>query len=68
MGSFILLKSSGEHVPSSVTAMEQSINPGRKLHTQLEAKTIECQTGRGGVVRICGKMSAELLAVHVKSL
>ncbi|MBD5296150.1 MAG: hypothetical protein HDS25_07540 [Bacteroides sp.] len=46
-GSFIQLKSSGEYVPSSVTAMERSINPGRKLHTQSEAMTIECQTSRG---------------------
>ncbi|MDE6295340.1 MAG: hypothetical protein K2M03_04670 [Muribaculaceae bacterium] len=68
MGSFIQLKSSGEYVPSSVTAMEQSINPGRNLHTQSEAMTIECQTSRGGMVRISGKMSAELLAALVKSL
>lgn len=68
MGSFIRLKSSGEYVPSSVTAMEQSINPGRNLHTQSEAMTIECQTSRGGMVRISGKMSAELLAALVKSL
>ncbi|MDE6247557.1 MAG: hypothetical protein K2M41_06930 [Muribaculaceae bacterium] len=67
-GSFIQLKSSGEYVPSSVTAMEQSINPGRKLHTQSEAITIECQTSRGCMVRISVKMNAELLAARVKSL
>ncbi len=68
MGSFIQLKSSGEYVPSSVTEMEQRINPGRKLHTQSETMTIECQTSRGGMVRISGKMSAELLTALVKSL
>lgn len=68
MGSFIQLKSSGEYVPSSVTAMERSINPGRKLHTQSEAMTIECQTSRGGMVRINGKINAELLSALVKSL
>ena len=67
-GSFIQLKSSGEYVPSSVTAMEQSINPGRKLHTQSEVTTIECQPSRGGMVRISGKMSAELITALVKSL
>ena len=68
MGAFIQLKSSGEYVPSSVTEMERSINPGRKLHTQSETMTIECQTSRGGMVRISGKMSAELLTALVKSL
>ena len=58
-GSFIQLKSSGEYVPSSVAAMKRSINPSRKLHTQSEVMTIECQTSRAGMVRMSGKMSAE---------
>ena len=41
MGSFIQLKSSGEYVRSSVTEMEQRINPGRRLHTQcIHPKTL----------------------------
>ncbi|MBD5268382.1 MAG: hypothetical protein HDS45_02115 [Bacteroides sp.] len=52
--------------PSSVTAMEKSINPGRKLHTQSEVMTIECPTSRGDMVRISGKMSAELITTLKK--
>lgn len=67
-GSFIQLKSNGEYVPSSVTVMEQSINPGRALRRQSETLIIECQTSHGGMVRINGKISAELLSALVKSL
>lgn len=67
-GSFIQLKSNGEYVPSSVTAMEQSINPGRDLHRQSDMLTVECQTSRGGMVRVNGKISAGLLSALVKSL
>lgn len=38
-GSFIQLKSNGKYVPSSVTAMEKIINPGRELHRQTEILT-----------------------------
>lgn len=67
-GSFVQLKSSGEYVPSSVTAMEKSINPERELHRQSEALTIECRTSRGGMVRINGKLNAELLSALVRNL
>ena len=67
-GSFIQLKSSGEFVPSSVTAMEKSINPDREPLRQSETLTVECRTVRGGMVRINGKINAELLAVLVKNL
>ena len=67
-GSFIQLESNGEYVPSSVTAMEKSIRPGRELHRQSEILTVECQTSRGGMVRINGKISAELLSTLLKSL
>ena len=66
--SFIQLKSSGEYVSTSVTAMEESINPGSKLHTQSGVMTIECQTSQGGMVRISGKIIAELITALVKSL
>ena len=66
--SFIQLGSGGGFVPSSVTETEKRINPGRKLHTQSEAMTIECQTSRGGMVRINGKINVELLSALVKSL
>lgn len=67
-GSFIQQKTNGEYVPSSVTAMERSINPDRELHRQADILTIECQTSRGGMVRVNGKISAGLLSALVKSL
>lgn len=67
-GSFIQLESNGEYVPSSVTAMEKSISPGRELRRQSDILTVECRTSRGGMVRINGKISAELLSTLVKSL
>ena len=67
-GSFIQLGSSGDFVPGSVTEMEKRINPGRKLHPQSEVLTIECQTSRGGMVRINGRLSTELMSALVKSL
>lgn len=67
-GSFIQLGSGGGFVPCSVTEMEKSLNPGRKLHASSESMTIECQTSRGGMMRINGKISTELLCALVKSL
>lgn len=67
-GSFIQLISNGDYVPSSVTAMEKSINPGRELHRCPDILTIECQTSRGGMVRVNGKISPEQLSALVKSL
>ncbi len=67
-GSFLQLRSGGGLVPCSVTEMEKSVNPGCKLHTASESMTIECQTSRGGMVRINGKISTELLCALVQSL
>ena len=67
-GCFIQLKTSGEYVPSSVTAMEKGINPGKEPFRQSETLTVECRTSRGGMVRINGKISVELLSALVKSL
>ena len=67
-GSFIQLGSGESFVPCSVTDLEKSINPGRRIHIPSEALTIECQTSRGGMVRISGRVSVEFMAVLVKSL
>lgn len=67
-GSFIQLGSSGSFVPATVTEMERQVNPGRRDALRPEDLTVECRTIRGGMVRINGKLNAELLAALVRNL
>lgn len=67
-GSFIQLESGGGFVPATVTGMERQINPGRQVVGKGEELTVECRTSRGGMVRINGKINAELLCALVKNL
>lgn len=67
-GSFIQLEAGGRFVPSTVTEMERQINAGRQVIGKGEELTVECRTSRGGMVRINGKINAELIAVLVKNL
>lgn len=67
-GSFIQLQQSGKVVPSTVTEMENHINPGKKLPVKTDTLTVECQTARGGMIRINGKITPELLGVLISNL
>ena len=67
-GSFIQLEHGGGFVPATVTEMERQVNPGRQSVGKGEELTVECRTSRGGMVRINGKLNAELLCALVKNL
>lgn len=67
-GSFIQLEAGGGFVPATVTEMERQVNPGRQVVGKGEELTVECRTSRGGMVRINGKINAELLCALVKNL
>lgn len=67
-GSFIQLEAGGGFVPATVTEMERQIKPGRQAIDKGEELTVECRTIRGGLVRINGKINAELLCALVKNL
>lgn len=67
-GTFIQLGSGGGFVPGTVTEMERQVNPGRQNVGKGEDLTVECQTIRGGMVRINGKINAELLCALIKNL
>lgn len=68
VGSFIQLGAEGPLVPATVTEMERQVNPGRREALRSEDLTVECRTSRGGMVRINGKLNAELLAALVRNL
>ena len=67
-GSFIQLGGEGPLVPATVTEMERQVNPGRREALKSEDLTVECRTSRGGMVRINGKLNAELLSALVRNL
>lgn len=67
-GSFIQLGTEGTFVPATVTEMERQVNPARQTALKGEDLTIECQTSRGGILRISGKLNAELMSALVSSL
>lgn len=67
-GSFIQLQQSGKVAPSTDTEMENHINPGKKLPVKTDTLTVECQTARGGMIRINGKITPELLGVLISNL
>lgn len=67
-GSFVQLGSEGSLVPATVTEMERHVNPGRQSAPRGEELTVECRTVRGGMVRINGKLNAELLSALVRNL
>lgn len=65
-GEFIQL-CSGRFVPSSLSAMEGEGSRTKKNIESSELK-IECQTSRGGMLRMSGKISTSMLAVLVQNL
>ena len=68
VGSFIQLGAEGAFVPATVTEMERQVNPGRLDSSRSEDLTVECRTSRGGMVRINGRLNAELLSALVRNL
>ena len=66
-GRFIQLGPGRTFVPDSLTAMEGSENRTVKNAESCELK-IECQTSRGGMLRMSGKIPASMLAVLVQNL
>ena len=67
-GSFIQLGAEGAFVPATVTEIERQVNPGRLDSSKSEDLTLECRTSRGGMVRINGRLNAELLSALVRNL
>lgn len=68
-GRFIQLRSTEKLVPESVSAMELSVNPGRKpRESASEMLHIECQTPRGGMLRMSGSITPVLLSTLLQSL
>ena len=66
-GEFIQLGVNGAFVPSSITALEG--DGGRtKFTSEIGELKIECQTSRGGMLRMSGKIPASMLAVLVQNL
>lgn len=65
-GAFIQL-CSGRFVPASLTAMEGEGSRTKK-HLESSELKIECQTSRGGLLRMSGKISSSILAVLVQNL
>lgn len=68
-GHFIQLRGNGTLVPDSVRDMERRAHPDRKMrdHAATDLK-IECQTHRGGLLRISGQISPGMLAILVQNL
>ena len=66
-GKFVQLASSGTFVPDSLTEMEGEESRTKKNIEASELK-IECQTSRGGMLRMSGKIPASMLAVLVQNL
>ena len=64
----MLLGAEGTFVPATVTEMERQVNPGRLDSSKSEDLTLECRTSRGGMVRINGRLNAELLSALVRNL
>lgn len=64
-GEFLQLSSKGRFVPSSITEIE-----GDKARTTEEKGDlkIECQTSRGGMLRIQGRIPSSMLAVLIQNL
>lgn len=67
-GRFVQLRSTGEFVPESITEMERNINPGKRVRTEPVEMKIECQTPRGGILRMTGKIPREFLSVILQSI
>lgn len=68
-GEFVQLASTGAFVPSSVTEMEKTVNPGRTPKQGPEKEIdVECRTVRGGMIRFHGALSAVQLAVIIQNL
>lgn len=67
-GSFIQLGTEGTFVPATVTEMERQVNPRQHNGARAEDLTVECRTSRGGMVRLQGKLNAELLSALVMNL
>lgn len=69
-GEFIQLQTSGAFVAPSVTKMEQHVNPGKKTHSSIPEGCIdfECQTVRGGIMRIRGTLSIHQLTAIIQNL
>ena len=68
-GSFIELKNSEGFVPDSVTAIETSSRSARrKKSVQRSELQIECQTSRGGLIRISGLLTPAMLTTLIQNL
>lgn len=64
-GEFLQLNSTGGFVPSSITELEG--DKARATEEKGDLK-IECQTARGGMLRIQGRIPSSMLAVLVQNL
>lgn len=68
-GEFIQLATSGAFVPSSVTEMDKTTNPGKAPKPSGEKEIdVECRTVRGGMIRFHGALSAGQIAVILQNL
>lgn len=68
-GRFIQLRSSGGFVSDSVTEMEKSVNPDRNLtDNSSDELKIECQTPRGGMLRMSGRVTPALLSTLLQNI
>lgn len=68
VGHFIQLGDGGDFVPSSVTELEGRFNIGKGKRTQAEDVIVECRTPRGGMLRISGRVSLDLIGALVREL
>lgn len=67
-GHFIQLENGGDFVPSTVMELEGRYNGGRGKRVQADDVVVECRTRRGGMIRISGKISVDLMGLLVREL
>lgn len=67
-GHFVQLRSTGGFVQESITEMERAVNPGKRVKSVPAEIKIECQTPRGGMLRMTGMITREFLSTILQSI